>query len=113
MPCRTMACDGLPFSAATKPTPQASCSCRGSYRPEAGGKLMLFPSLLGEGGASRLDVDAGIPKLSDRTDCGQPCPAGLDLPNSPTGTIGWHPSDVVPGDPTPVDWSTVSAFCTV
>ena len=36
-PCSTIACDFLPLMCATKPTPQASCSLRGSYRPCAQG----------------------------------------------------------------------------
>src|SRR3954470_20343837 len=39
-PCSTMVCDFLPLMCATKPTPQASCSLAGWYKPSvnAGGK---------------------------------------------------------------------------
>src|SRR3954463_15880808 len=39
-PCSTMVCDFLPLMLATKPTPQASCSFTGWYRPWASGKFM-------------------------------------------------------------------------
>src|SRR3954471_384216 len=39
-PCSTMVCDFLPLMLATKPTPQASCSFAGWYRPWGSGKLM-------------------------------------------------------------------------
>src|SRR5678809_808495 len=39
-PCSTMVCDFLPLMLATKPTPQASCSFTGWYRPWGSGKLM-------------------------------------------------------------------------
>src|SRR5579885_1924980 len=43
MPCSTMACDFRPLMCTTKPTPQASCSNAGSYRPRAAGLIVGPP----------------------------------------------------------------------
>src|SRR5260370_40861964 len=44
IPCRTMSCDLRPLRLATKPTPQESCSYRGSYNPCFGGVVIsLMP----------------------------------------------------------------------
>src|SRR5262249_34056194 len=41
-PWRMMSCDFLPLMLATKPTPQESCSLRGSYSPCFSGKSVKF-----------------------------------------------------------------------
>src|SRR2546426_9857803 len=40
-PCSTMECDFLPLMWATKPTPQASCSLAGWYRPWGSFRITL------------------------------------------------------------------------
>src|SRR2546428_2790527 len=48
---RTIVCDRRPLMSTTKPTPQASCSQRGSYSPWAGGgprtAVLGFTSVIG------------------------------------------------------------------
>jgi hypothetical protein len=63
-PCLTMSCDFLPLMWATKPTPQASCSLAGEYRPctpiflqMRGWTTAIAPSLRHHAGAHRVQVD--------------------------------------------------------
>src|SRR3954463_9327418 len=48
-PLSTIECERLPAMSTTKPRPQASCSCRGSYNPCLCGKAVCTIKHIGSG----------------------------------------------------------------
>src|SRR3989442_6536774 len=58
-----MSWPGWPLSRATKPTPQASCSNRGSYSPPARGRSEEYVSATCHPGKSKSTKKTGVPVL--------------------------------------------------
>ena len=71
------ACDLRPLMSTTKPTPQASCSCAGSYKPAAGGGASRFWGKPGsgpsaKGARSRVAMAGERPRGKSRGDLFMP-----------------------------------------